>query len=120
VCVIPIAIYSRKIRRSSREAQTQSAELMQTMTEGFTGHRVIKAYNLEKIVAEKFRVTARRWVNLIMRITRANEIPGVLIEFFGACGIALMLAYVIHSAGARPKPTAFLQLLLSLVYIYQP
>jgi subfamily B ATP-binding cassette protein MsbA len=119
-CVIPIAIYSRKIRRSSREAQAQSAELVQTMTEGFTGHRVIKAYNLEKIVAEKFRETARRSVNLIMRITRASEIPGVLIEFFGACGLALMLAYVIHSAGERPKPTAFLQLLLSLVYIYQP
>src|ERR1019366_9542507 len=119
-CIIPIAIYSRKIRRSSREAQAQSAELVQTMTEGFTGHRVIKAYNLEKIVAEKFRETARRSVNLIMRITRASEIPGVLIEFFGACGLALMLAYVIHSAGERPKPTAFLQLLLSLVYIYQP
>jgi subfamily B ATP-binding cassette protein MsbA len=55
-----------------------------------------------------------------MRITRASEIPGVLIEFFGACGLALMLAYVIHSAGARPKPTDFLQLLISLIYIYQP
>jgi subfamily B ATP-binding cassette protein MsbA len=120
VCIIPIAIYSRKIRRSSREAQTQSAELMQTMTEGFTGHRVIKAYNLEKIVTEKFRVTARRWVNLIMRINRANEIPSILIEFFGACGIALMLAYLVFSPDQHMKPTDFLQLLGSLVYIYQP
>jgi len=120
VCVIPIAIYSRKIRRSSRDAQTQMAELVQTMTEGFTGHRVIKAYNLEKIMAEKFRETARRSVNLVMRITRASEIPGVLIEFFGACGIALMLSYVLRSSGARPQPTDFLQLLISLVYIYQP
>ena len=61
------------------------------MTEGFTGHRVIKAYNLEKIVAEKFRETTRRSVNLIMRITRASEIPSAIIEFFGACGIALLL-----------------------------
>jgi len=120
VCVIPIAIYSRKIRRSSREAQVQAAELVQTMTEGFTGHRVIKAYNLEKIMAEKFRETARRSVHLIMRITRASEIPGMMIEFFGACGLALMLAYVIHAAGERPKPTDFLQLLISIVYIYQP
>jgi ATP-binding cassette, subfamily B, bacterial MsbA len=120
VCVIPIAIYSRKIRRSSREAQAQVAELMQTMTEGFTGHRVIKAYNLEKIVAEKFRETASRAVNLLMRITRATEIPSVLIEFFGACGLALMLTYAIRSAGERPQPTDFLQLLISLIYIYQP
>ena len=119
-CVIPIAIYSRKIRRSSRDSQAQMAELVQTMTEGFTGHRVIKAYNLEKIVAERFRETARRSVNLLMRITRATEIPSLLIEFFGACGLALMLAYLVGPAGGRPQPTDFLQLLLSLIYIYQP
>jgi subfamily B ATP-binding cassette protein MsbA len=119
-CVVPIAIYSRKIRRSSREAQAQVAELVQTMTEGFTGHRVIKAYNLETIVAEKFHENARRAVNLVMRITRAAEMPSLLIEFFGACGLALMLGYVIRSAGERPKPEDFLQLLISIIYIYQP
>jgi len=119
-CVIPIAIYSRKIRRSSGQAQSQMAELVQTMTEGFTGYRVVKAYNLEKIVVEKFRETVRRSVGLIMRITRASEIPGVLIEFFGACGIALMLAYLIFYSGQHLKAIAFLQLLSSLVYIYQP
>ncbi len=119
-CIIPIAIYSRKIRRTSRDAQTQTAELVQTMTEGFTGHRVIKAYNLEKIVAEKFRETAQRSVNLLMRITRATEMPSVLIEFFGACGLALMLAYLVRPSGGRPLPTDFLQLIISLVYIYQP
>ena len=30
------------------------------MTEAFTGHRVVKAYNLENIVAEQFRATARK------------------------------------------------------------
>jgi subfamily B ATP-binding cassette protein MsbA len=120
VCIVPIAIYSRKIRRSSRDAQTQAANLVQTMTEGFTGHRVIKAYNLETLVAEKFRETARRSINLVMRITRATEMPSVLIEFFGACGLALMLGYVIRSSAERPKPEDFLQLLISIIYIYQP
>ena len=90
------------------------------MTEGFTGHRVIKAYNLETLVAEKFRENARRSVNLIMRITRATEMPSVLIEFFGACGLALMLGYVIRSSGERPQAEDFLQLLISIIYIYQP
>jgi subfamily B ATP-binding cassette protein MsbA len=119
-CVLPIAIYSRKIRRSSRESQAQIAGLMETMTEGFTGHRVIKAYNLEKLVAERFRETARRSVSLLMRITRASEIPSLLIEFFGACGLAVMLVYVVKTAGKAPQPTDFLQLLVSLIYIYQP
>jgi len=119
-CVLPIAIYSRKIRRSSKEAQAQLAGLVETMTEGFTGHRVIKAYNLEKIMAGKFREAVKRSVSLIMRITRASEMPGMLIEFFGACGLAIMLGYTINSSGERLQPTDFLQLLFSLVYIYQP
>ena len=119
-CIIPIAIYSRKIRRSSREAQVQAAELTQTMTEGFTGHRIVKAYNLEKIIAERFRETARRSVNLIMRIARAQEIPSVLIEFFGACGLALMLLYLVKFAGSNAQPTDFIQVLVSIVSIYQP
>lgn len=120
VCIIPIAIYSRKIRRSSRESQVQAAELTQTMTEGFTGHRVIKAYNLERIVAEKFRETAARTVNLVMRITRATEIPGSIIEFVGACGITLLLVYLFSAAGSHSQPTDFLALLLAIVSIYQP
>ncbi|HSY09959.1 MAG TPA: ABC transporter transmembrane domain-containing protein, partial [Candidatus Dormibacteraeota bacterium] len=89
VCAVPILIFSRKVRRSSREMQTQSAELTQIMTEAFTGHRIVKAYNLEQNVAEKFRVTARNFVGHYMRIVRANEISGPLIEFFGSCGVAL-------------------------------
>ena len=119
-CVLPIAIYGRKIRRSSRETQAQMAGLVQTMTEGFTGHRVIKAYNLEKIVTHKFRETADRAIGLFMRITRASEMPSVLIEFFGASGIAIMLAYLVTSHTQTLQPTDFMQLLGTLVYIYQP
>jgi subfamily B ATP-binding cassette protein MsbA len=119
-CVLPIAIYSRKIRRSSRETQAQLAGLVQTMTEGFTGHRVIKAYNLEQIVAQKFRETANRAISLIMRITRASEMPSVLIEFFGACGIAIMLAYLITTHSQNLRPEDFMQLIFTLVYLYQP
>ena len=56
VVMIPIAIFSRKIRRSSREAQTLIAELTQTMAEAFTGHRIVKAYNLEPIVPGSFKM----------------------------------------------------------------
>src|SRR5690348_3755385 len=94
--MIPILVYNRKIRRSSREAQTLLAEQTQIMSEAFTGHRVVKAYSLEPIVAEQFRSAARRFVSQYMRIIRAGSIPGPLIEFFGSCGVALLLAYLIY------------------------
>ena len=120
VCILPITIFSRKVRRASREMQTQSAELMQIMSEAFTGHRVVKAYNLENIVAGQFRATARKSVGNYMRIVRAMELPGPLIEFFGSCGVALLLAYLIYFSSSRPSPTDFLQLVGSIFIVYGP
>jgi subfamily B ATP-binding cassette protein MsbA len=119
VCIIPIAIFSRKVRRSSREMQTQSAELTQIMSEAFTGHRIVKAYNLEGIAAEKFRETARKSVGHYMRIIRAVELPGPMIEFLGSCGVALLLAYLIYYS-PESRPTDFLQLVISIFAMYQP
>jgi subfamily B ATP-binding cassette protein MsbA len=120
MCVIPIAIYSRKVRRASRDMQTRSADLTQIMTESFTGHRIVKAYNLEHIAAKQFNETARKSVGHFMRLVRALEIPGPLIEFFGACGVALLLAYLIRFSSARPSPTDFLQLIGTIFLMYQP
>ena len=121
VCVIPIAIFSRKVRRNSKAMQAQSAELTQIMSEAFTGHRIVKAYNLEAIAAEKFRLTARRIVSHFMRNIRAVEIPGPLIEFFGSCGVAFVLLYLInHSQSSQPNSIDFIQLVASIFAMYQP
>jgi ATP-binding cassette, subfamily B, bacterial MsbA len=119
-CIIPVSIYSRKVRRSSREMQKQTASLMQVMTEAFTGHRIVKAYNLENAVAAEFHNTAGKAVSQYMRIVRANEISGPLIEFFGSAGVALALLYLIHLAKSGPSTSDFVQLVVSIFFIYPP
>jgi subfamily B ATP-binding cassette protein MsbA len=120
VCMIPISIYSRKVRRSSREMQTQTAGLMQVMTEAFTGHRIVKAYNLENVVAGEFRSTVSKSVSHYMRIVRANEISGPMIEFFGTVGVALALLYLIHLNKSGPSTSDFIQLVGSIFFMYPP
>jgi len=117
VCLVPIIIFNKKIRRSSREMQARSADLTETMTESFTGYRMIKAYNLEDIVTAEFQNTTRGAVSHYMRIVRASGIPGPLIEFFGSCGVALLLAYVIYH---RQPIQNFIQLVGSVFMIYAP
>jgi subfamily B ATP-binding cassette protein MsbA len=120
LCIVPIVLFGRKVRRSSHATQTQSADLMQIMMEAFTGHRVVKAYSLEKIVAEQFHNTARKSIGHYMHMVRAQEIPGPLIEFFGACGVAMLLAYLIFFSKSHPSPTDFLQLIGSVFTMYAP
>jgi subfamily B ATP-binding cassette protein MsbA len=120
VCMIPLAIYSRKIRRASREMQNQSADLMQVMSEAFSGQRVVKAYNLEHVVVDQFRQTARKSIGQYMRIVRANEMSSPIIDFLAATGVALALLYMIYLAKAHPNPGDFIQLAGSIFYLYAP
>jgi subfamily B ATP-binding cassette protein MsbA len=119
-CLVPIIIFNRKIRRSSREIQARYADLMQTMTESFTGYRIVKAYNLEGIVTEDFKKITDSTVSHFMRVTRAQNIPGPLIEFFGSCGVAILIAYLICRPEGHPNPADFLQLILSVFVMYAP
>ncbi|MEI7533371.1 MAG: ABC transporter transmembrane domain-containing protein [Verrucomicrobiae bacterium] len=120
VCIIPLSIFSKKVRRSSKELQQQSAGLMQVMTETFTGHRVVKAYNLEAVVTAEFRATADRSTSNFMRIVRANEITSPIIDVLGATGMAVALIYMNSTPGARPSTGDFTQLIMSIFLMYPP
>ncbi|HTR42347.1 MAG TPA: ABC transporter ATP-binding protein [Pseudomonadales bacterium] len=116
-CLIPIIIFNKKIRRSSKEMQARSADLTQIMTEAFTGYRIVKAYNLEDIVTNDFRNTTRGTVGHYMRIVRASNITGPSIEFFGSCGVALLLAYVVYE---HLQIVNFIGLIASVFFMYAP
>lgn len=121
VCLAPIIIYSRKVRRSSRAMQTHMAELSDVMAEAFTGNRIIKAYNLEPTVIDQFRATARKFIGHYMRIVRSMETPGPLLEFIGSIGVALVLLYLAFPAATgRTQPADFLLVILSIFSMYRP
>jgi subfamily B ATP-binding cassette protein MsbA len=121
VCLVPILIFGRKVRKSARAMQEQNARLTNLMHESFTGNRVIKAYNLENTVIEQFQLITRTYLGQVMRVIRANEIPSQLMEFFGAAGLSLVFLYVSQMPSDRqPKASDFFTFVLSVVMIYPP
>ena len=118
LCVIPVAVYGRKVRKSARAFQAESIGLSELIQESFTGYRIVKAYNLEQTLAERFRQSSRQFVNFYMRIVRATDIPGPMIEFAGSVGVALLILYI--SFVTKQTPGDFLQFVLSLFLVYAP
>jgi subfamily B ATP-binding cassette protein MsbA len=94
VCLVPIIVYGRKVRKSARAMQAHAADLSNLMHECFTGNRIIKAYNLEDTVLAQFRETTRKYIGHMLRVIRANEIPSQVTEFLGGLGVALVFVYV--------------------------
>jgi subfamily B ATP-binding cassette protein MsbA len=120
VCMGPIIIYGRKVRKSAKAMQGHMSDLTNLMHESFTGNRIIKAYNMEEAILKLFGETTKKYVNHIMRVIRANEIPSQLTEFLGAVGVALVLLYVAFAADGTKTPGEFVSFLLSIVLMYQP
>ena len=120
ICVAPILVYTRKVRRAARALQNHSAELSAVMSEALSGNRVVKAYNLEHTVSEQFRATARKFIGHYMRIVRSAETPGPLLEPVGAIGIGLVLLYLALQPGQRPDSAEFLGIVLAIFSLYRP
>ena len=115
-CAIPVAVYNRKMRKAGAGIQNEQAVLNRMMHETFTGNRIIKGYNLEQVVMERFRATQQRFISHFMRVIRSTETPGPLIEFLGAIGISILLLYL---AGTT-SPAAFIVFVGTLLLIYRP
>ncbi len=118
LCAIPIAVFTRRIRRSVRSTRELSAELTQIMTEAFTSQRVVKAYNLEKKLSGDFSATAGRIARQLLRSIQAKDASGQVIEVMGAVGIAMVLLYVARGGAPGMKLADFIGFFGAMVLVY--
>ncbi len=120
ISILPVTLFSRKVRKSSREIQNQLSETSNVMHEAFSGVRVVKAYGLEGEMENQFFATTRRYISNFMRLVRAKEMPGPLLEFIASLGIAGFFLYI--GLFTDPKPTAgeFLGFIIGIYSLYKP
>jgi subfamily B ATP-binding cassette protein MsbA len=116
LCVIPVAIYNRKVRQSAASIQAEAASLNRVMHESFTGVRIIKGYNLERIVGQRFRASQSKYISHDMRVVRATESPGPIIEVSGAIGVAILILLM----AGQFSLGKFLFFIAALLALYKP
>jgi subfamily B ATP-binding cassette protein MsbA len=118
--MLPFIAYSRRVRRSAKVLNTQLTNQGKLVHESFTGYRILKAYNLETKAADEFHETSKMGANHQMRILRAGELPGVMIEFMGAVGVAMFFAYIALMSKEKMTPGDLLQFVGCIFLLYQP
>jgi subfamily B ATP-binding cassette protein MsbA len=122
ICVLPVVVYGRKVRKAAQAVSLGSAQLTDTMQEAFTGQRVLKAYNLEPEFSRRFSATSSHIVHQLMKAVRGNEIPTVLVEFSGALGVAFVFLFVLRNNrdGATMTSGDFFSFIGAVFLLYQP
>jgi subfamily B ATP-binding cassette protein MsbA len=120
LCLVPIVIFGRKFRKSDKGIQGKFANLYKVMHESFTGIRVIKGYNLEKLVVEEFRRATDGLTSFFMRAVRAGEIPGPMIEFIGSIGVAMVFSYFAFASKGHAQASNMFTYFLLVFSLYAP
>jgi subfamily B ATP-binding cassette protein MsbA len=119
--LVPTARIGRLIRRTTRRAQDDAAELNEILQETISGHQVVKSFGAEDVESNRFLLAADRlkWSNL--RYVAQQALSSPMIEFFAAITIVGLLTY----ARLRIKSGAltageFTSFVIALLMLYEP
>jgi subfamily B ATP-binding cassette protein MsbA len=119
--LVPTMRLGRRIRRSTRSAQDNAAELNQVLQETLSGHHVVKSFGAEEIESNRFRARAEKLRNSNLRYVVQQAIASPVIEFFGAITIVGLLTYAREQIKAGAMTTGeFTSFVIALLMLYEP
>ena len=126
--LLPIAGYAmgqvgKKLKRKSFEGQQQWGYLMSQIEETLGGLRVIKAFNAEEKIQERFEKSNETFRRLTNRIYRRQQMAHPMSEFLGTATIAIVLWYggtLILSSNSPIDASTFIYYLVIFYSIINP
>jgi subfamily B ATP-binding cassette protein MsbA len=117
----PTARIGKRIRRTTRRAQDDMANLSQILQETLSGHAVVRSFGAEAYESRRFREAARRLRSSNLRYVLQQAIASPLIEFFAAVTIVGLLTYARTQIKAEAMtPGAFTAFVMALLLLYEP
>ena len=98
VCIVPVLMFGRKVRRYARESQQRIADLVSILQENVACVRIIKAFGMEPYEQKRFHDHNRMFFGRIMKVTRARSAIEPIIVFITTLGFGLLLCTCGRSA----------------------
>lgn len=119
--LVPTLRLGRRIRRTTRAAQDNAAELNQVLQETLSGHQVVKSFGAEDVESNRFRDRAEKLRATNLRYVAQQALASPIIEFFGALTIVGLLTYARLQIKAGLMTTgAFTSFVIALLMLYEP
>lgn len=94
ICIIPVAVYGRKVRKAGKAEENEAGTMAVILQETFSGIRVIKSFAREDYQAQQFEKSSEEQCRNSMRVRKSIEIVQPMIESVSALGVVLALVYV--------------------------
>ena len=113
----------KRLKRTSFEGQTQWGVLMSTIEETLGGLRIIKAFNAEDKMNNRFHDENQVFYNLSNQVARRQSLAHPMSEFLGTAAIAIILWFggtLILSGQSAPNAPDFIYYMVIFYSIINP
>lgn len=118
---IPVVHFAKKFRQLSTTNQQTVAKVSNILHETITGHRIVKAFGMEKYETGRFSAMVDRLFTVIVKDIKINSLQHPVMELFGGIGVAAVIWYGGHQViEGQSTPGTFIAFLTSLIMIYDP
>jgi subfamily B ATP-binding cassette protein MsbA len=118
---IPVAHFGRKFRKLSTTNQQTVAQVSNILHETITGHKIVKAFGMERYEIKRFSETVDKLFGVIVKDIRNNSLQGPIMELLGGLGITAIIWYGGHQVIiGQSTPGIFFSFLTSIIMIYNP
>lgn len=88
-----VALMVNRLKKQSKQVQESIGTVLSIMDETFGGIRIVKAFNAENFVLQKFRKENNRYTNLLKSIGYKRELSSPFSEFMG---VSLVVGVVFY------------------------
>ena len=119
--VYPLVRLGQRVRRTTRRSQEALEQMSHVSAEAFTGHRIVKAFGMERRETEKFERSSHYFYRTSMRVTSALAALPPLMEFIGGVAFVAALAYGSQEiSSGRLTSGQFVAFIAALFMMYAP
>src|SRR6266542_6490071 len=119
--IYPLIRLGQRVRRTTRRSQEALEQLSHLSSEAFTGHRIVKAFGMEKHEADKFTRAGYHLFRTNMKVTAALATLPPLMELIGGFGMAAALVYGARQVSSHQMTEgAFFSFMATLFLMYGP
>ena len=121
LAVIPLVVFSRLLKKSSLDNQQKMAKIYELLFETITGHKIVKAFTMEKFEIKKFFRATLDYLRSGLRLAWVGSLSSPFMEFLGGIvGAFILFVGTTRIAQGHISPGDFGSFVVAIFYSYTP
>ncbi len=121
VSIIPLALFSRQLKKKGLLSQEKMAQIYNLLHETITGNKIVKAFTMEKFEIKKFSQATLSYFKTSLKLALTGSLTSPFMEFLGGVVAAFVLVLgATRIVQGHISPGDFVSFVVAIFYSYTP